>query len=63
MLGWFGGRSLRGSVYYFTTALHIPAVFACLAIASDFLGGIALIASFPARAAGVDIAIDKLFAS
>jgi putative oxidoreductase len=62
MLGWFGGYGLQGSIRFFTTALHIPAAMAFLAIATEFFGGIALVAGFLARVAAVGIAIDMVVA-
>jgi putative oxidoreductase len=39
MLGWFGGYGFTGTMGFFTGALHIPAIFAFLAIAAEFFGG------------------------
>ena len=36
MLGWFGGYGFTGTMGFFTGMLHIPAFFACLAIAAEF---------------------------
>ena len=38
MLGWFGGYGFNGTMGFFTGMLHIPAVFAFLAIAAEFFG-------------------------
>jgi putative oxidoreductase len=43
MLGWFGGYGFTGTMGYFTGVLHIPSVFAFLAIAAEFFGGLGLI--------------------
>ena len=43
MLGWFGGYGFTGTMGFFTGVLHIPAVFAFLAIAAEFFGGLGLI--------------------
>lgn len=40
MLGWFGGYGFTGTMGFFTGAMHIPALFAFLAIAAEFVGGI-----------------------
>jgi putative oxidoreductase len=56
MLGWFGGYGLSGSMEFFTQRLGIPAVFAFLAIAGQFIGGILLIAGLAGRAAALLIA-------
>jgi putative oxidoreductase len=62
MLGWFVGYGLQGSIQFFTTALHIPAAMAFLAIATEFFGGIALIGGLLTRVAAVGIAIDMVVA-
>jgi putative oxidoreductase len=41
VLGWFGGHGFRGTMKYFTDS-GIPAVFALLAIAAEFLGPLGL---------------------
>ncbi len=43
LLGWFGGYGFTGTMGFFTGVMHIPAVFAFLAIAAEFLGGLGLI--------------------
>jgi putative oxidoreductase len=43
LLGWFGGYGFTGTMGFFTGMLHIPAVFASLAIAAEFFGGLGLI--------------------
>jgi putative oxidoreductase len=35
MLGWFGGYGFTGTMGFFTGVLHIPAVFAFLAVARN----------------------------
>jgi putative oxidoreductase len=55
MLGWFGGYGFSGTVGFFTGALHIPAIFAFLAIAAEFLGGLGLILGFLTRIAAFGI--------
>jgi putative oxidoreductase len=55
MLGWFGGHGLDGSMQFFARELGIPAVFAFLAIAGQFFGGILLIAGLAGRAAALAI--------
>jgi putative oxidoreductase len=56
MLGWFGGYGLSGSMQFFTRQLGIPSVFAFMAIAGQFFGGIMLIAGLAGRAAALTIA-------
>src|SRR5579859_2953626 len=62
MLGWFGGYGFSGTMGFFTGTLHIPEVFAFLAIASEFFGGIGLIAGFLTRIAAFGIATTMLVA-
>jgi putative oxidoreductase len=61
-LGWFGGYGFSGTMHFFTTALHIPAPFAALAILAQFLGGLGLIVGFLTRIAAFGIAVDMLVA-
>ena len=42
-LGWFGGYGFSGTMGFFTGMMHIPALFAVLAIAAEFLGGLGLV--------------------
>ncbi len=55
-LGWFGGYGLTGTMGFFTGQLHIPAVFAALAIAAEFLGAIGVIVGGLSRIAAFGIA-------
>ena len=55
-LGWFGGYGLTGTMGFFTGQLHIPAVFAALAIAAEFLGAIGLVVGGLSRIAAFGIA-------
>jgi putative oxidoreductase len=54
-LGWFGGYGFTGTMGFFTGVLHIPAVFAFLAIAAEFLGGLGLILGLLTRVASFGI--------
>ena len=62
MLGWFGGYGFSGTMGFFTGALHIPAVFAFLAIAAEFFGGLGLIFGVLTRVAALGIAVNMLVA-
>ena len=62
MLGWFGGYGFAGTMAYFTGAAHIPAVFAFLAIAAEFFGGIGLMFGFLTRIAAFGISVNMLVA-
>lgn len=55
-LGWFGGYGYTGTMGYFTGTLHIPALFAFLAIAAEFAGALALITGLFSRIAAFGIA-------
>jgi putative oxidoreductase len=55
-LGWFGGYGFEGTMGFFTGTMHIPAVFAFLAIAAEFAGSIALILGAFSRVAALGIA-------
>jgi putative oxidoreductase len=55
-LGWFGGYGYSGTMGFFTGTMHIPAVFAFLAIAAEFAGSLALIAGAFSRVAALGIA-------
>jgi putative oxidoreductase len=54
-LGWFGGYGFSGTVGFFTGMMHIPAPFAVLAIAAEFLGGLGLIVGLLTRVAAFGI--------
>lgn len=56
VLGWFGGYGFAGTMGFFTGTLHIPAVFAFLAIAAEFAGAIALVLGLFTRVASLGIA-------
>jgi len=62
MLGWFGGYGFAGSMGFFTGMLHIPAVFAFLAIAAEFFGGLGLIVGLFTRVAAFGIFFEMLVA-
>ena len=54
-LGWFGGYGFAGTMGFFTGVMHIPALFAFLAIAAEFFGGLGLIFGFLTRIAAFGI--------
>ena len=51
MLGWFGGHGFSGTMNFFTGTMHIPAVFAFLAILAEFGGSLGLIIGLCSRVA------------
>ena len=62
MLGWFGGYGFTGTMGFFTGMLHIPAVFAFLAIAAEFFGGLGLIFGLLTRVASFGIFCNMIVA-
>jgi len=62
VLGWFGGYGFHGTMGFFTGQLHIPALFAFLAIAAEFAGSIGLITGFLSRVAALGIAVEMMVA-
>jgi putative oxidoreductase len=62
MLGWFGGYGFSGTMNSFTHDMHIPAVFAFLAIAAEFFGGLGLLLGVLARIAAFGITMNMLVA-
>ena len=61
-LGWFGGYGFSGTMNFFTQQMHIPTVFAVLAIAAEFLGSLGLITGFMSRIAAFGITVNMLVA-
>jgi putative oxidoreductase len=61
MLGWFGGYGFSATMGYFTHS-GIPAVFAFLAIAAEFFGGLGLILGLLGRVAAFGIACNMAVA-
>jgi putative oxidoreductase len=62
MLGWFGGYGFAGTMGFFTGMMHIPAVFAFLAIAAEFFGGLGLIFGLFTRVAAFGVFFNMLVA-
>jgi putative oxidoreductase len=55
-LGWFGGHGFAGTMQFFTGTMHIPAIFAFLAIAAEFAGALGLIVGLLSRVAAFGVA-------
>lgn len=55
-LGWFGGYGYSGTMGFFTGTMHIPVVFAFLAILAEFAGSLGLIFGLFSRVAAFGIA-------
>jgi len=62
MLGWFGGYGFSGTMGFFTGGMHIPAIFAFLAIAAEFFGSLGLLLGFLTRIAAFGITVNMLVA-
>lgn len=62
VLGWFGGAGLSGTVGFFTQQMHIPLLFALLAIAAEFAGSIGLLLGLFSRVAAFGIGSTMLVA-
>jgi len=62
VLGWFGGYGFTGTMGFFTHMMHIPALFAFLAIMAEFLGGLGLIFGLLGRVAAFGITCNMLVA-
>jgi len=57
MLGWFGGHGFNATMDQFTHHMGIPVVFAFLAIAAEFFGGLGLIVGLLGRVAAFGILV------
>jgi putative oxidoreductase len=62
VLGLFGGFGFGATMHMFTSMMHIPTVFAFLAICAEFFGGLGLIVGLLARVAAFGILINMLVA-
>lgn len=63
LLGWFGGYGFEGTVGWMTSQLGIPALLATVVIATEFLGGLGLIAGLGSRLAAFGVATTMLVAT
>lgn len=61
-LGWFGGYGFTGTMGFFTQQMHIPAPFALLAIAAEFLGSLGLITGLLGRVAAFGVLCNMVVA-
>ncbi|MGE5197211.1 MAG: DoxX family protein [Deltaproteobacteria bacterium] len=62
VLGWFGGYGFKATLASFTDKMHIPLIFALLAIIAEFFGSIALVFGFLTRLAAFGIAAEMVVA-
>lgn len=56
LLGWFSGYGFDGTMGFFTQTLGIPYLFALLAIAAEFFGGLGLITGLLTRLSAFGVA-------
>ena len=61
-LGWFGGYGFSGTMGFFTHQMGVPAPFAALAIAAEFLGSLGLLVGLLSRVAAFGIACNMVVA-
>ncbi len=62
MLGWFGGHGFSATMAFFTHNMGIPALFAFLAIAAEFFGGLGLLVGLLGRVAAFGILCNMVVA-
>jgi len=62
LLGWFGGYGFSGTMGFFTQQMHIPALFAFLAIMAEFAGSLGLITGLLTRVAAFGILVNMVVA-
>ena len=62
IFGWFGGHGFAGTMATFTDRMHIPWIFALLAILAESLGSWALIIGFLTRIAAFGILCNMIVA-
>ena len=62
-LGMFGGYGYTGTMGFFTQQLHIPALFAFLAIVAEFAGSLGLITGLLTRVAAFGVLCNMLVAT
>jgi putative oxidoreductase len=62
MLGWFGGHGFSATMHAFTTMMHIPVVFAFLAILAEFAGSLGLITGLLSRISALGIGVNMVVA-
>ncbi|GER91019.1 hypothetical protein KDW_51810 [Dictyobacter vulcani] len=63
MLGWFGGHGFQATVTGFTHGMHIPLIFALLAIFTEFLAPLALLVGLLTRPAALGLLVVMLVAA
>ncbi len=62
LFGWFGGYGFSGTLGFFTNNLHVPVLFAVLAILAEGLGSLGLITGLLTRVAAFGITVNMAVA-
>jgi putative oxidoreductase len=62
LFGWFGGYGFGATMQHFTQQMHIPPLFAFLAIMAESVGSVALICGFLTRVAAFGISVNMIVA-
>ncbi len=62
LFGWFGGYGFSGTFGFFTGSMHVPAIFAFLAIIAEGLGCLGLITGFLTRLSALGIGTNMVVA-
>ena len=62
VFGWFGGRGFEAAITGFTVNMHIPWIFALLAILAESLGPVGLFIGFLTRIAALGIFCEMIVA-
>jgi putative oxidoreductase len=62
LFGWFGGYGFGGTFGWLTGTLHIPAIFAILAILAEGLGSLGLLTGLLTRVAAFGITVNMVVA-
>ena len=62
LFGWFGGHGFSATLSSFTSQMHIPWIFALLAILAESIGPMALLIGFLTRLAALGIFVEMIVA-
>ncbi len=63
LFGWFGGPGFGGTMHFFTDVMHIPTLFAVLAILAEGLGSLGLLLGLFGRVAAFGVACNMIVAA
>jgi putative oxidoreductase len=62
LFGWYGGNGFSGTMGFFMNNLHIPALFAFLAIMAEGLGSLGLLTGLLTRVAAFGVTVNMIVA-